>query len=384
MSDTAPAESAAVEAPPAPAASPIPLSAFAPAVQKSIDPKSPLPLRMMSSKGLIPAGPRDVLTGLFVLTFDPEPKVVESARATSAKLHDKYAVGLRDEELHPEVLNYFATVLKDADQYLEFIVLNPAASDAAVATIAGECSEKVGEVLAGNQLRILRDEAIVRALVRNPRIRASTKDNVLDFCVRSGMVVADLPEYQEAKRRILGVDPEAHAAIEAAEAMSAEAVMKELGDVVTKEGEPEPDDQKKLTITQAFMKMSVAQKIKFGTLGNKEARTLCLRDSNKLVALAAIGSPRLTDGEVGTLSKARTLHEDVMRFIIGNREWTKSYEIKKNLVNNPKCPPAIALKFMQHLHPGDLKDVARNKNIAAMLQTQARMMLQKKESGQKK
>ena len=44
------------------------------------------------------------------------------------------------------------------------------------------------------------------------------------------------------------------------------------------------------------MKMSVSEKIKLATLGNKEARTILLRDANKLVCMAAATSPRITDG----------------------------------------------------------------------------------------
>ena len=44
----------------------------------------------------------------------------------------------------------------------------------------------------------------MRALVQNPNGRGSTRDSVLDFCVRSGLVLKDLPEYQEARRRVLG------------------------------------------------------------------------------------------------------------------------------------------------------------------------------------
>ena len=43
-----------------------------------------------------------------------------------------------------------------------------------------------------------------------------------------------------------------------------------------------------------------------------------------------------------------------------------------------------AQKFLQHLHPSDLKAVARNKNIASVLVMQAKIALQKKESGEKK
>jgi hypothetical protein len=297
-------------------------------------------------------------------------------------VNDKIHSALRDDELHPAILAFYASVLAGQDVYLEFIALNQAASDETVAAIAASCSERVAEVVSQNQLRILRDERIVRALVGNPATRPSTRDGVLDFCVRSGLVIRDMPEYLEARRRVLGEDPKVHEVLAAAEEHTVEKVIEEFGAAVTDESADVADDQR-LTFTQRVMRMSVSQKIKLATLGNKEARTMLLRDSNKLVALAAVTSPRITDGEVLALSKSRTLHEDVMRYITNNREWVKNYQIKVNLVNNPKCPVGISMKFLQHLHPSELKEVARNKNIASTLQTTARQMLAKKESGGK-
>jgi hypothetical protein len=66
-----------------------------------------------------------------------------------------------------------------------------------------------------------------------------------------------------------------------------------------------------------------------------------------------------------------------MNYILRNREWLKSYQVKVNLVNNPKTPPANSLKLLQFLHPNELKNVARNRNVPQMVQNQARAALQK-------
>lgn len=362
----------------APATCPIALDRFAPALQKSLNPASPAAVRTMAAKGIIVGAPREQLSALFFLTFDPEAKVAETAVQTASKPNDKLHTGLRDDDLHPEVLAFYARVLVQSDTYLELIVLNQATSDETVAAIAGSASDRVLEIVAQNQLRILRDERIVRALVANPTCRAATRDGVLDFCVRSGLVLRDMPEYLEARRRVLGEDPEAEKKAAEAEANSAERVIEEFGEKLTQE-DARVEDAERLTFTQRVMKMSVANKIKLATLGNKEARTLLLRDSNKLVALAAVTSPRITDGEVVALSNSRTLHDDVMRYICNNREWLKNYQVKVNLVNNPKCPVGISLKLLGYLHTSELKKVTQNKNIASTLQTQARAMVAKKE-----
>ncbi len=71
-------------------------------------------------------------------------------------------------------------------------------------------------------------------------------------------------------------------------------------------------------------------------MGNKEARTLLMRDSNKLVSVAVIRSPRITDGEMLLRRNNKTANDDVLRVIYNDREWTKQYTVKLALVKNPK------------------------------------------------
>jgi hypothetical protein len=360
--------------------SPIPLDSFSPAVARNIDPKSPVPVRMMAAKGLLACPPRELLSAVFVLTFDPDPKVAETAHGFGAKLPDKLMAGLRDEEIETEVLDFYARALHSNAQALEIIALNPNTADKTIASIADFVPQNVAEIIAQNQLRILRDEGIVRSLLKNPNIKLNTKETLLDFCVRSGMFLADLAEFVDARRRVFGEDPKTAEELQQAEQHTVEKVVAEYGTAVTDEA-AQVEEGKRLTFTQRVMKMSVSQKIKLATLGNKEARTMLLRDSNKLVALAAISSPRITEAEVVTLANSRTLHDDVMRFICRNREWLKNYQIKTNLVNNPKTPVATSLKLMKFLHPNELKGVARNKNVNTTIQLQAKRMLQPQSKG---
>lgn len=374
MSDGTTAESTSQAAP----VCPVTLDAFPPNLRRSLDPASPVGVRMMAAKGIIVGSARDQLSALYFLTFDPDPKVAETARATAGKPSDKLHTGLRDDDLLPVVLDFYADALAGSDTYLEFIVLNQTTTDETIARLAATSSDRTAELISQNQLRILRDERIVRALVGNPAVRVAIRDGILDFCVRSGLVLDDVPAYREARRRVLGEDPEVLRAAEAREQDTAEKLLEEFGAKLSDEG-ARVDDAERLTFTQRVMKMTVSQKIKLATLGNKEARTMLLRDGNKLVALAAVQSPRITDGEVLALTNSRTLHEDVMRYICSNREWVRNYQVKVNLVNNPKTPLSVSLKLLPHLHQSELKVVARNKNIPSTLQTQSRMALQKKD-----
>ena len=95
--------------------------------RKHVDPAAPLPLRMMGAKALVPMGPKDMTTALFMLTFDADAKVAETAAKSAAALPDKIlAVALRDDATDHQVIDWFAKALVDKDQYLEMIVLNAA------------------------------------------------------------------------------------------------------------------------------------------------------------------------------------------------------------------------------------------------------------------
>jgi hypothetical protein len=124
--------------------------------------------------------------------------------------------------------------------------------------------------------------------------------------------------------------------------------------------------------------MTVMQKIKLARMGNKEARGLLVRDRNKLVATAAIRSPKITENEVVSFAKARNLSEEVMRVIASNRDWTRSYHVKLNLSTNPRCPVGMSIKFLNFLHERELRSIMKSKDVPSAVSTNARRLLQKK------
>lgn len=387
-------ESRVVAGPPAPptATDPMPevpplsLERIPPNFRKHADPKSPVPMRGMAAKGLVPLSPSDMCLCLALLaSSDPDAGIQASARKTAGGLPDKIlSVGLRDEAANPRVLHFFAECLAGKDAPLEYLVLNHATHDVTVAAIAGgTASVRILEIVANNQLRVLRSEPVLRAVLGNPATSKALVDLTCDFAVRNGLCLIDLPVMVDAHVRIHGRPP---AALEAQEqglelpppADTAEAVMAEFGDALTSASAPPMEEGKRLNLTQRISKMNVSEKIKLATLGNKEARSILMRDPNKLVSLAVIGSPRITDGEVMVLAHSKTTSDDVLRVIYSSREWTRQYPIKLALVKNPKVPLAIAMRFLSTLRDSEVKDLANNKNVPSTVRLNAKKMVQKK------
>jgi hypothetical protein len=350
-----------------------------PNLRKHVDPAAPVPLRMMGAKSLVPLSPSDMLGALFILTHDADAGVRETAAKTAASLPDRILGGaLRDEGVPPPVLGYFLTLHKGKEAYAEMLVLNASTPDDAVAQVARECSQRIAEIIGQNQLRLLRHEDIVRGLCANLNASAALLDSVCDFAVRSGLHLPDVPQMQAARVRVFG--PEVAAQPPDPGPTAAEVIRElEMGD----EEAPPLEDGKKLTLTQRIMKMSISEKIKLATLGNKEARTQLMRDSNKLVAVAVIRSPRITDGEVLAAAANRAVNDDVLRVIMNNREWTKKYPVKLALVKNPKTPLTISMKFLNTLRESEVKDLTRDKNVPSGVQQLAKKQMEKKNTPKK-
>jgi hypothetical protein len=356
-------------------------------LQKHADRAAPLLLRMMGAKGLVPAvAPVDLVTLLYLLASDAEEAVRATAEHTADGLPDKiWGVALRSDAVHGGVLDWLAVRFAGREAAIELVLLNGATLDATVARLAAGVSQPLADIVRQNELRLLRHDEIVRQLCKNPRALASTVDAACEFCVRNGLTLLDVPQLVLAHKRVYGVDPTAKPPEE-----TAAQLMQEYRQELAVDGAPAPAQaetpeqaQKKLTITQRVLRMSVSEKIKLATLGNKEARTLLLRDTNRLVCMAAVTSPRITDGEILTLATSRTANADVLRHIYTKRDYLKTYAIKMSLVKNPKVPLPTALKFLQTLQEKDVRELSRDRNVPQTIQSQAKAWIMKREAAAK-
>ena len=381
MSDEGVVAGAATPAEEAPAAAGCPISnEFLPQnMRKHVDPKSPVPLRMMGAKALAPMAPPDMIGALFVLAYDPDEKIRDTAVATAAALPDRIlATALRDERVPPMVLSWFMELYWQNDSYAETLILNAGTPDEAVAKIASQCSQRTCEIISNNQLRLLRHDDIIRQLATNPAAQGALIDGVCDFAVRSGVQLREVQQMNAARLRLFGPEA-ANAPVD--QGLTADQVLEEFK--VAEESPSPMEEGKRLTLSQRIMKMNISEKIKLATKGNKEARTILIRDSNKLVAVAVIRSPRITDGEVLAQANNKTAQDEVLRVICGDREWLKLYPLKLALVKNPKVPQSFSIRLLNGLREADIKNLARDRNVPNAVQLLARKMMQKKDEPKK-
>jgi hypothetical protein len=120
----------------------------------------------------------------------------------------------------------------------------------------------------------------------------------------------------------------------------------------------------KLTsLFQSIQTMSVSEKLDLAHKGNKESRTILIRDSNRLVQLAVIQSPKITEGEVLSIAANRQVDDDVIKHICISREWLKNYQVRVALANNPKTPLPEALKQINYLRQRELELLSKSRSV---------------------
>jgi hypothetical protein len=112
--------------------------------------------------------------------------------------------------------------------------------------------------------------------------------------------------------------------------------------------------------------------------GSKEERSLLIRDGTKIVALAVLESPKISDGEVERFASQKNVLEAVLRGIPMKRRFAKNYNIIRNLVFNPRTPLDLSLGLMKNMMIGDLRALSGNKEISDTVRKLATKMFKQK------
>jgi hypothetical protein len=130
------------------------------------------------------------------------------------------------------------------------------------------------------------------------------------------------------------------------------------------------DDEK--SAMQRLQEMNVPQKMSRATKGTREERAILIRDPNKLIAVAVLSSPKLTDSEVESIAKMSSVSDEILRIISTNRNWMKNYVVASALARNPKTPLPISMNLLNRLSEKDLRTLSTNRNVPEVLRTTAR------------
>jgi hypothetical protein len=141
-----------------------------------------------------------------------------------------------------------------------------------------------------------------------------------------------------------------------------------------------PAEVRRDSTLQKIAKLDIKGRIALAMRGNKEERGILVRDSTKLVALAVLDSPKVSEGEVEKFALQKNVLQAVLRAIPVKRQFMKNYSIVRNLVYNPRTPLDLGLGLMKNLLIQDLKNLSGNKEVSDTIRKLAlRMYKQKSE-----
>lgn len=374
--------------------------------QKILDPAGPPPLKAMAAKGVVPGlKPGDVLAVLVVLAQGSDP-TADTARKTLDNLPGPVLNGaLSQQDIQAAALDAIAPTYAKDPVISERILNHPAVDAWTVATLAQYAIEPVCELIATNEERMLAFPIIIEKLYLNKECRMSTADRILELAVRNNLELA-IPAFAQAKAAIQGElimerteeptfdDAQFSEAKEKAEHLRL-ADGEDTHQLDETTGKEVPVEKAK-PLHALWADMRPPAKIRLLTIGTiktydrkgnlideqrydpKALRALGVRDANPLVALAALETPGVNEGEIERIARMRNVCEDVLRAIAMKPDWTRHYSVKKSLVMNPRTPFGQASKFVLHMYESDLKAIAKSREVSGAVQTAAKQQLSRK------
>lgn len=373
--------------------------AVPPALLKFISPDLERPLRLNAARGNLPIPPRDLLMAVFALTRDPDPEIQDASKKT---LLDTPAAILKpvlsDNATHPLIFHFFAKNLGSDSELQDTIALNKSSDDETITFQATLTNKKLIDIISNNQIRMLRNPKIVDVLAENPLCSPAILDRIIKFME---LEVKQKPSAAKpaATAPSAGADMEVEIEEVTEKTPQAAGANEDVGTVTTDNDgatvenawakmtfhsellhdkefkDPEEKEEEERSLSGKITGMNISEKIKLAMMGNMSARAILIRDSNKLVSSAVLKSPRITDSEVEAVSKSRSVSEEIIRTIAADKEWTRTYSVKLNLVNNSKTPIGDALRLLNHIHDKDLGMLAKSKNVPQPVSLAARKLV---------
>jgi hypothetical protein len=144
-----------------------------------------------------------------------------------------------------------------------------------------------------------------------------------------------------------------------------------LAAIMVAEEEPSEGEVRASTV-EKIASLNVAQRMTLAMKGSREERAVLVRDPNKIVAVAVLSSPKLTETEVESIAKMANVSDEILRIIGFSRAWTKNYAVVHALARNPKTPVAMSMNFLARLSDKDLRNLSTNRNVPDVLRVSAR------------
>jgi len=327
----------------------------------------PRELRLMGAQGALPLKPADVLELLHFLLDDADSVVRETAEASLAAFpKDELLPIVKDRGTLPAVLGW-ALSDRDEREVREAVLQNVSTPDEAIEAAAPALITELAELVVINQVRLLRRTSLLEAVESNPSLNNDQRRRLRELreSFRIGEQPAEAaPPPPPPPPVAEPLEPEEPAVVAEGPITEDEALVRYLSD-------DERQQEDKVSAVQRLYRLNTAEKVVTALKGTREERAILIRDPNRIVAVAVLGSPRVTDPEIEAFAGMKSVSDGILRQIGNNREWTRRYGVVSNLVRNPRTPVGIAIGMVSRLTPKDLKSVAVDRNVPEVIRKQA-------------
>lgn len=384
-----------------------------PVVKAIIEGTAPQPARLAAARGLLPLTQNDLLEVLVALSQSEDEEVGTAALETlAAENNDELLVVAKIDTTSPRVLGYLASRPSGTRELYEAAIQNQSTPDEALALLASSTNDgSLLELIALNQQRLIRFPGLIDAILSNPA-RSSEAER------RAKETKSEFFEKERGARQIAD-ELRARGNIAAAEFFETAELVTDAGELSLEDAwliaehievtDADIDDawlpaeryeellnesaeeraaavqrvieneqiesgavsNERVSMIRRIMLMNTRDRLKLAMKGDREARSVLVRDSNRVVSSAVVNNPRITDQEVENIAAMRTISDDVLRLISLNRGWARSYPIIHNLARNPRTPMPTVLNILPRIRTKDLKNLALNRNVPEGVRRQA-------------
>jgi len=341
-----------------------------PLVEQFRQGRVPRDLRLMAAQGLLPLGPADVADLLEFLLHDVDAEIRDSASGSLLALPADEVRPLAKDRGSPPGLLAWILIHREERDLQEAVLQNTTLPDEAIEARAAGLPEELAELVVINQVRLLRRTSLLEALEQNQGLSKDQRRRLREL--RESFHIGEQPP-EPAAAAPPAPPPPPQTPEEPEEeppppATEAEAVARYLS-------EEEQQEKEKISAVQRIYRLNTAEKLITALKGTREERAVLVRDPNRLVSAAVLGSPRLTDVEIESFAGMKSLSDEVLRKIGNHKEWMKRYGVVSNLVKNPRTPLAISLGLVSRLNPRDIKSLTVDRNVPEVVRKQAQKFL---------
>jgi len=387
-------------------------------VEAIITGTAPRPARLAAANGLLPLSQIELLEVLVALRQSRDAEIAEAANETlSSQTPEDLLVAAKAGETSPAVLAYLGTITDSTRDVHEALILNNQTPDLTIASLATALQEgALLELISANQQRLVRTPDIIEAILENPartaeaerraketrreffekergarqiadELRARGNTAAAEFfetaelttvtgelSIEDAWIIAQHIEVSDADIDESWLPAERYEElVTESVAEHAAAVQRIIDNERRESGDVSAE---RVSLIRRIMFMNAKDRMKLAMKGDREARSILIRDSNKVVATAVINNPRVTEQEVENIAAMRTVADEVLRLIARNRAWARSYTIIHNLARNPRTPIPTIIGILPRIRTKDLQHLSQNRNVSEAARRQALRLAQ--------